>query len=490
VNIYLIFHYIGYILGINTLFMVPALGISFFNGEWRAVFGFFITMVLMLTVSMPLITKKPKSRAMFEREGFIVVSLAWLILSLFSALPFYVSGAIPSYVDCFFETVSGFTTTGASILSDIEALPMGILYWRSFTHWVGGMGVLVFILAIMPTQHGSGDNMHILRAESPGPSVGKLVPKLRHTAQILYSIYIILTVLEMVLLLFGGMPLFDSIVNSFATAGTGGFAIKNAGIGAYNSYYLQGVIAVFMVLFGVNFTVYHLMLLGEFSQALKSEELHAYLGIILASTLLIAINIFPQSSSWFDALHHSFFQVSSIITTTGFATADFNLWPSFSKFVLLLLMILGACAGSTGGGIKISRVLILLKSIRGEFRRLLHPNSIKVVKIDGKPLDHATKSGVQAFMVVYSLLTIFSILLLSLDGFDVETTLSAVLACINNIGPGFGAVGPMSNFSEFSDWAKILLSMDMLIGRLEIYPMLLLFSPSVWRKPVRRLLNR
>ncbi len=476
-------YFIGHILRLESIFMIPALLISLVNQEIASVHALLITVAALLICGhLLLFFKKGAEKGIHAREGFVTVALAWIVISFFGALPFWISGAIPNFIDAFFETVSGFTTTGSTILTDIERMPMGLLYWRSFTHWLGGMGILVFMLAVVPQSKGSGDSFHLLRAESPGPQVGKLVPTMRSSARILYGIYIGLTLLEIVLLLCGGMPLFDSIVNAFGTAGTGGFAIKNASIAAYNSYYLQGVIAVFMVLFGVNFSIYYLLLVKEFKQAWRNEELRAYLVIVLASTVVIALNILPQYSGIWQSLHHAFFQVSSIITTTGFATADFNQWPELSRTLLVVLMIVGACAGSTGGGMKVSRMLILWKSLKNEIQKLLHPRSIKVIRMDGKVVDASVTRGVNMFLVAYCLICIVSILLVSLDNFDFTSTVTAVLACINNVGPGLEMVGPVGNFSDFSWFSKLVLSGNMLIGRLEIFPMVLLFAPSVWKR--------
>ena len=485
-NHYAILFFLGYILRLEAALLLPSLLIALFRGESAAAMALAATILLAAGLSLFSLLGRGKDRSITHREGFVIVSLSWVVMSLVGALPFTLSGAIPSYLDAFFETVSGFTTTGASILTNVEALPLSLLYWRSFTHWLGGMGILVFVLAIIPMAKGKGDSLHVLRAESPGPSVGKLAPTMRRSARLLYTIYIVLTLVEVVLLLLGGMPLFDALVNSFATAGTGGFAIKNASIAAYESYYLQGVIAVFMVLFGVNFNLYYLILIGRARQALHSEELRVYLGLVGVSTLVIALNIRGLCTSLFDAFHHSFFQVASIITTTGFATADFDLWPELSRCILLVLMIAGACAGSTGGGIKTARVILLWKSVKSSVQKMLHPRSVKVIKMDGKPVEAEVLESTQTFMVVYCLIAIASMLLVALDNFDLETTLSAVLACLNNIGPGLSAVGPTQNYFALSPLSKLVLTADMLLGRLEIFPMLLLFAPSVWRVRSRR----
>lgn len=495
-NIRAIGFYTGHILRIEGVLLVPALLIALFCHERESLHAFGITILILAVLSMALLSlgrrgpfwkrRRDAENSRFgegihAREGFVITALGWIALSLFGAFPFYLSGAIPSFVDCWFETVSGFTTTGATILSEIEGLPNSLLYWRSFTHWIGGMGVLVFLLAIIPMSKGNGETFHLLRAESPGPSVGKLTPTMRHTARLLYAIYVALTVIMIGFLLAGGMPLFDSVVHAFATAGTGGFSIKNASIAAYDSHYLQTVIAVFMVLFGVNFNVFYLILCGRASQALRSEELRTYLGIIFGATFLIALNIQPQFSSLGDAFHHSFFQVSSIMTTTGFSTVDFNLWPEFSRMILIALIIIGACAGSTGGGIKVARVIILWKALKGEMQRMLRPRTVKVVCMDGKQLDSHVIRGVFAYMTGFIAVCLLSFLCISIENYDMETTVTSVLTCIGNVGPGLSAVGPMGNFSHFSILSKLVLSADMLIGRLEIFPFILLFSPTTWK---------
>ena len=394
-------------------------------------------------------------------------------------MPFTLSGQIPSYLDAVFETVSGFTTTGASILSDVEALDNGMLFWRSFTHWLGGMGILVFMLALVNM---GGQANHLLRAESPGPTVAKMVPNMRKSAGILYGIYIAMTVIEVVLLCLGGMPLFDSLCTAFGTAGTGGFGIKNASMGAYPSYYLQGVVAVFMVLFGVNFNVYFFLLMKKCAMAWHNTEVRVYFAVIAASTLIITVNILGLFSTALDALHHAFFAVASIITTTGFSTADFDLWPQLSRLILVMLMVVGACAGSTGGGVKVSRMVILCKVLGSELHKLLHPRSVKVLTLDGKSISRETIQGIQSYMTLYFLVAVVSMLLVALDDLDFVTTVTAVVATLNNIGPGLSLVGPTGNFAIFSPLAKIVLTADMLFGRLELFPMLILLMPSTWRK--------
>ena len=422
---------------------------------------------------------KPDNHLIYAREGFVSVAMTWLAMSAVGALPFFLSGEIPSYIDAFFETVSGFTTTGASILANVEIMSRGLLFWRSFTHWVGGMGILVFVIAIVDDVNDR--SMHILRAEMPGPVVGKLLPRARDTASILYKIYIVMTGAEIVLLMLGGMPVFESIVHAFGTAGTGGFGVKADSIAGYSPY-LQWVITVFMLLFGVNFNLYYLLLARRFRAAAQSSECWYYLGIVLVSVALITFNIMPLYETLGEAIRLSAFQVSSIITTTGYATADFNLWPEFSKAILLLLMFVGACAGSTGGGLKVSRAVMLVKMVHREIRHLLHPRSVNSVKFEGKHVDGATLKGVSSYFAVYMMCVLSIFLLLSLDQFNLETNLSAAASCFNNIGPGLAAVGPVSNYAAYSGFSKLLLSLAMLLGRLEIFPLLLTLSPATWAK--------
>ena len=423
--------------------------------------------------------KKPKSFTFYAREGFVSVALSWILLGIVGGLPFCLTGEIPRFTDAMFETISGFTTTGASILTDVEALSHCSLFWRSFTHWIGGMGVLVFILAILPLS--GGNNIHILRAESPGPSVGKLVPKMRQTAMILYGIYFGMTIVQIVLLLIAGMPLFDSLTLSFGTAGTGGFGIKNSSIAGYSTI-CQSIITTFMILFGVNFNVYFLILLKKWKQAVKCEELRWYLGIILASTLAIAVNLKGYYATFFERLHHSAFQVASIITTTGYSTRDFDQWPSFSKTILVILMFIGACAGSTGGGLKVSRVVIYLKSIKNEIVSAIHPKRVSVLRLEDKAVSDSILKATQSYLAAFLVIFTTSVLFISVDGFDLITNFTAVAATINNIGPGLAVVGPASNFSGFSIFSKWVLIFDMLVGRLEIFPMLVLFSISTWKR--------
>lgn len=481
-NLRMISTLLGKILLIELITLAPPTAISLYHQETEAVKAFVMTMIILAVVGFLLCSTKPKVRAFYAAEGFVVTALSWLVISLFGALPFYLSGAITNPVDAFFEVVSGFTTTGASILSDVEILPMGLLYWRSFTHWLGGMGVLVFLLAITSFGGGEGHSLHLLRAESPGPDVGKITPKLRQGALTLYVIYIALSIIEVILLLCGGMPLFDSLCTMFGTAGTGGFSIKNASMAAYPSAYLQNVVTIFMALFGVNFSIFFLLFMRDFSQVLHDEELRCYLGIMVSSVVLIAFNIYSQYQSWSQAFHHAAFQVSSIMTTTGYATADFNAWPEFSRTILIILMFIGASAGSTGGGMKVSRLLICFKSAAKEISRMLHPKAVRVIRMSRKTLDTRVIRGVNVFMTVYFFTAAISFLVISLDNFDMITNFTAVVSCLNNIGPGLELVGPTGNFGGFSNLSKLVLSLDMLLGRLEFFPLLILFSPSTWRR--------
>ncbi len=435
--------------------------------------------IICFAVGFPLILAGSKNKTMFAKEGLASVGLSWVIMSIFGALPFVISGSIPNYIDALFETASGFSTTGASILSDVEALPKSMLFWRSFTHWIGGMGVLVFLVAIIPMSGGS--NLHLIRAESPGPSVGKLVPRVKTTAKILYSIYMGLTLLEIFLMILGGLDWFESTTLSFGTAGTGGFGIRNSGIADYSPY-IQVVITVFMILFGIDFSFYYLMSMKKFRTAFKLEEVWIYLGIIVASVALIFFNIRDAYEGVGETLRHSAFQVSALITTTGYSTTDFDLWPQLSKTILLGLMFCGACAGSTGGGIKVSRIVILLKSIVKEIKVLAHPKSTIKVKMNGKIVEHETLRGINVFFAAYMMIFVLAILIISLDNFDFTTNFSAVVATISNIGPGFSRVGPTCNFSIYSPLSKLVLTLVMIIGRLEIFPILVLFSRKTWKR--------
>lgn len=476
----MVIYTIGQLIGVEAAVMMLPLCVSLIYGEgsWKA---FLITIGIAIVLSaLGLLLSRPKSHVIYAKEGFATVALAWIIMSGIGALPFVISGEIPNYIDAFFETVSGFTTTGSSIVRDVEALSHGILFWRSFTHWLGGMGVLVFVMAILPSS--SDRFIHLMRAEVPGPVVGKLVPKIKETAKILYLIYMVMTFIEVIFLLCGGMPLFDSLVHSFGTAGTGGFGIKADSIGGYSSY-CQWVITIFMLLFGINFNLFYLCLIRRFKSVLKSEELWAYLGIVLAAATIITVNIMPIYNSLSQSVRLSVFQVASIITTTGYATADFNTWPVLSKGILLILMFFGACAGSTGGGFKISRVVLLLKAVKREFHRLIHPRSRTTIRFEGKNVDEGTISGVECYLALYVICFVSIFLILCFEkNFDIETNFSAAASCFNNIGPGLGSVGPVLNFADYSAVSKIVLSIAMLLGRLELFPLIITLAPSTWTK--------
>ena len=477
-NYKIITYTLGWVLKIEGVCLILPLICGLLYRE-KNLTPFIISILLCFIVGFLLTLKSPKKKTMYAKEGFIIVALSWIVMSIFGALPFYLSGYIKSFIDALFETVSGFTTTGASILTDVEALPKSLIFWHSFTHWIGGMGVLVFLVAIIPLSGGA--NMHLLKAESPGPSVSKLVPKVKSTAKILYTIYICLTIIQVILLLIGKMSLFDALTLSFGTAGTGGFGILNSGASTYSSY-VQVVITVFMFIFGIDFSFYYLILMRRIKSAFKMEEVRAYVLIIVAATLLIVFDCRHLFTSFPEALKHSAFQVSSLITTTGYSTADFDLWPSFSKTILVILMFFGACAGSTGGGFKISRILILAKSIFREIRIASHPRITKKITMNGRQLDHETTRNVSVYMCAYVAILIISVLIISLDNFDFTTNFTASLATLNNIGPGLAKVGPTQNFSLFSPLSTIVLTLNMLIGRLEIFPILVLLSPFSWQK--------
>ena len=480
-NYKMIGRFLAQILSIEGLFMIPALIIGLCCREWMAVQGFIAAIIAIALVSLVLfLLCKKAPNALNAREGMVCVGISWIVLSLFGCLPFWISREIPSYIDAFFEIVSGFTTTGSSILTNVEALSKCLLYWRSFSHWLGGMGVLVFLLAIVPGNKDKGFTMHLLRAESPGPSVGKLVPRMRKTATILYLIYIALTVLNVIFLLAGKMPLFEAVCTAFGTAGTGGFGIKNDSLASYSPY-IQNVTTVFMLIFGVNFSCYYLILLRQFRNVLKDEELRLYVGIVLASIVAIVLNIRHLYPTLEETIRHASFTVSTIITTTGFATTDFDLWPAFSKGIIMFLMVIGACAGSTGGGLKVARLLMLLKSLRRNISQVLNPRKVRYVRINGQVTDEKILDNTNAYLAAYVSIIIFSYILISIDGFSIGTNFTAVLACFNNIGPGLETVGPTCNFSQFSTLSKLVLSVDMLAGRLEIFPILVLFSRSTWR---------
>ena len=474
----MILHILGKMMGVEgLLLLIPAL-VGLIYQEKCAVY-FVITAAVLAVIFLLTGRKKPENTMLYGKDGLLIVSSAWILWSLFGALPFFLSGSIPNYMDAFFETVSGFTTTGSTILKNVEVLPQCMTFWRSLTHWVGGMGVLVFVMVL--TNLDKQSSIHLMRAEVPGPEKDKLVPKSRTTAQILYGMYFILTAIQVVLLLLGGMNLFDSLIHAFGTAGTGGFSNYADSVGHFNSAYLDGVISVFMILFGINFNLYFFLAVREFKLVFKNEELRAYLLIISGAVVMIMINIYPIYGSVAEAFRYSAFQVASIITTTGYATADYMLWPEFSRCVLVALMIIGACASSTGGGIKVSRLLISLKSIYKEIKQMLHPKSVNVVKLNKKKLGEDTIRNVYVYLLAYITLAIVSVLIVSLDNFDFETTVGSVITALGNVGPGLGMTGPVGSFADYSLLAKFVFCLDMLAGRLEIFPFLMLFS-YVWRK--------
>ncbi len=477
-NIKMTIYILGRMLGVEALvLLLPAL-VGFIYGEDVSAFLFasgILAIVYVLTG-----WRKPKNTTIYGKEGFVIIALAWILWSIFGALPYFLSNSIPSYVDAFFETVSGFTTTGSTILTDIASLPKGMNFWRCFTHWIGGMGVLVFVMVIVSLEE--KNSMHLMRAEVPGPETDKLVPKARSSAKILYGMYLGLTLVQILFLKAGGMDWYDSIIHAFSTAGTGGFNNRNNSVAYYDSAYIDTVITVFMILFGINFNMYYFLLLKKVKAVFKNEEVRVYLGIILGATLMIATNILNIYGSFGRAFRYAVFQVASVITTTGFATADYNLWPEFSKCVLLTVMVIGACAGSTGGGMKVSRIIIMFKSVWKEMKRMLKPKSVSIVKVNGKKVEESTLSGVYMYVVAYFIFFIVSVLLISLNNFDFATTFSSVLTTINNVGPGIAAVGPVENFSAFSDFSKMIFCLDMLVGRLEIFPFLVLFSPDLWKR--------
>ena len=459
------------------MLLLPAAA-SLVYGEWMVLGVFLLTAAVSAGIGYALHTIKPRSKVFYMREGFAATSLCWVFISVMGAVPFVLTGCIPNPVDALFETVSGFTTTGASILPAVEGLPNGILFWRSFTHWIGGMGVLVFLLSLLPLTGGS--HVNLMKAESPGPQVDKLVPKVQSTAKILYGIYFALTMLELVFLLVGRMPLFEALLTAFGTAGTGGFGFRNDSFGSFSPY-IQWVVTIFMILFGVNFNAYFLLLLRKFSRVI-SEEVRGYFVVILVAVGIITANIYSIYNSFGEALRQAAFQVGSVITTTGYATADFNVWPGLSRAILFALMFIGGCAGSTAGGLKVSRAMILLRTIRREINRLVHPRRVTAVRCDGKALGSEVQRGVSIYFALYCLCILVAFLCLSGEPFTLETNLSAVVSCFNNVGPGLGAVGPAGSYADYSVLSKLLLSMAMLMGRLEIYPMLVALSPSVWRK--------
>ncbi len=476
-NYRMLLYLLSVILLIEAAFLLAPLLVAMIYGE--SVIPFLITVGALIVISLPGILQKPKNTKIYAKEGFVTVAASWLLMSLFGALPFTLSGAIPNYADAFFETCSGFSTTGASILRVIEGLPKGVLFWRSFTHWIGGMGVLVFMLAILPQ---GGHAIYLLRAEVPGPTKGKLVPKLRHTAIILYGIYIVLTVTEIIALLIAGLPLYDSLVTSFGTAGTGGFSVLNNSIAGYNNPAAEWIIGAFMLIFGINFNLFFFIIIGKIKDVLKSEELRVYLSMAVISVAVICVQTYKMSSGIEECIRNAFFQTTSIISTSGFSTVDFNLWPGLTKTILVLLMFTGSCAGSTAGGVKMSRIIIVFKNTVREIRHMLHPRSVNTVHMDGEPVPEETVRSAVNYIALYLAVLIVSVLLVSIDGFSFETNFTGTLACLNNIGPGLGDVGPAGNYAGYSIFSKIILSFDMLFGRLEIMPMIILLSPVTWRK--------
>ena len=466
-------------LGVEAaLLLVPVLVAVIYQEKCGIVF--LIPIVILCLLFWVVGRKRPEHGQIYGKEGMVIVALAWILWSLFGAMPFTLSGYIPSYVDAFFETVSGFTTTGSSIIPDVEVLPHCLLFWRSFTHWIGGMGVLVFVLVV--TSLDRKNSMHLMRAEVPGPEKDKLVPKAMSTARILYGMYLILTVIEMVFLVIGGMNLFDSLIHAFGSAGTGGFSNYADSVGHFDSAYIDYVISIFMILFGINFNLYYFMLLGDFKAFWKNEELRVYLGIIATATILITLNTNQMYGSIMKAFRYALFQVSTIITTTGYATTDFNLWPTFSQCIVVLLMIIGACASSTGGGIKVSRLMIVFKGVKREIKQLVHPKSVNLIRINRKKISDETLRGVYVYLLAYALLSIVSVLIISLDNQDFTTTFTSVMATLNNIGPGLSAVGPTGNFADFSILSKIVFCIDMLAGRLEIFPFLTFLTMFAWKR--------
>lgn len=469
---------LGTVVCSESLMLIVPMLIALSCGEnWQAIL---ISALIAAAIGLLCFVVRPNNNPIYAKEGIFIVASSWIVISAIGALPFFIDGAIPNYIDALFESVSGFSTTGSSILTDVESLPRGLAFWRSFTHWVGGMGVLVFVIAIVPQTN--TNTMHVMRAEVPGPIVSKVLPRARESALLLYGIYVVMTAIEVVLLFAGGMPLFDSVLNSFATAGTGGFAIKNSSIAAYNSPYVEYVIGIFMMLFGVNFNIYYFILLRRMGRIFKDEELRTYLTIIAASTLVITLNLLERYDNFWYAFRTAFFQVASVITTTGFCTDDFNLWPTMSKIILFSLMFIGASGGSTGGGIKVSRIIIMMKKIWQDLTKMLRPNAVTTVRLDGRKVEDGAVTATMTFFAAYMIFAALGIFIVSFDNFDFETTVSSVVACIGNIGPGFGKVGAAGNFSAMSDLSKLTLSFEMLLGRLEIFPLVMFFSPRMYKK--------
>ena len=479
-NYSMVFSTIGRILGAEALLLLLPAAVSLLYGEYGILYAFLISALVALAVCvLSLVVFRPKSKVIYAKEGFAIVAFVWLSMSAIGAMPFVISGEIPSFADAFFETVSGFTTTGASILTDVESMSRGLLFWRSFTHWIGGMGVLVFVMALLPNL--SDRSIHIMRAEMPGPVVGKLVPRVKDTAKILYLIYIIMTFVQVILLLVGGMPLFDSVVHALGTAGTGGFSIKADGLAGYSSYH-QWVITIFMLLFGINFNLYYLLFVRRVRAVFKSTELWAYFGIVATSIIVITVNIYSMCSGLSEAFRLSAFQVSSIVTTTGYSTTDFNLWPGLSKAILFMLMFIGGCAGSTSGGIKVARIVLMIKMAFNELRYMVRPRSVNTLRFEGKTVDGQVQKSVGNYFLIYLICYFVIFMIISFEPLGFESNFTAVSACFNNIGPGFGAVGPFGSFADYSAFSKIVLSFAMLLGRLEIFPLIIALTPYTWTK--------
>lgn len=474
-----VFHYLSKIMLVgSTMFLLPC-GVSLYYGEIDCALIFIAVALMIAIISTPLAIIKPKNKQMYTREGLVIVALMWVIYPIVGALPFYISEEIPNFIDAVFESISGFTTTGSTILTDIESLSKGMLFWRSFTHWIGGMGVLVFAIAILPS---SNESMYLMRAECAGPQVGKIVPKGKNSAKYLYYIYFVLTVLTVIFLILGGMPIFDSICHAMSTAGTGGFGIKNNSIIYYDSAYIDTVITISMLLFGVNFSMFYFLLVKRFKEVIKNTELKVYLSIILVATILITLDIYPIYDSVSKSFRYAVFQVVSVMTSTCFVTADYCQWSMFSQTILIILMFIGACAGSTSGGLKVQRFVIMFKSAKKSIKQTLNPKSINIVTSDDKLLDISTVHGIHAYLIIYLGLFLISLLLISLNNFDFSTSFTSVITCINNVGSGLEKIGPTENFASFSNLSKIVLVIDMLLGRLECFPIIILFSPTIWRK--------
>ena len=479
-NYNMIAYLLGNILHIEGILLAVPVLVAFCFQETLSATAFIASAVFCFIMGAILQSREPEDKRIYGREGFVVAALSWIVMSFFGALPYYLTESIPGFINCYFETVSGFTTTGATTLTEIEHLENAILFWRCFTHWIGGMGILVFMLAVMPLS--DDRTMHLMKAEAPGPLVSKLVPRVKSTAKILYIIYVVLTVLEIILLYVGGMSLFDSIIHGISTAGTGGFSNKNASIAAYNSRYFEYVITIFMLLFSVNFNLFYLMVIRDFKNVWRNEELRTFLFIVVVSTALITLNIYNYYPTLEAAFRHAIFQVAAIMSTTGFVTANFDLWPEFSKTILFCLLFLGACGGSTAGGVKISRFIILVKMVLREVKHIVHPRSVNLIKLDGYKIESEVTRNVASFITLYILILLGSFILISLNGFDFATNMTAVTTCLSNVGPGLNMAGPTENLEFFSPFSKLILCLDMLLGRLEIFPIMMLFTPSIWKK--------